>query len=34
MLRRYSSARIAEEMAHFHGCDYREGDEQRAYWES
>jgi hypothetical protein len=34
MLKRYSSARVASEMAHFHACDYRDGDERRAYWEA
>jgi hypothetical protein len=34
MLRRYSSAKVAGEMAHFHACDYRVGDERRTYWEA
>jgi hypothetical protein len=34
MLRRYLSAKVASEMAHFHACDYRVGDERRTYWEA
>lgn len=33
MLRRYSSAKIAAEMAHLHGMDYPAGSAQRRYWE-
>ena len=32
MLRRYSSAKLAMEMAHWHGMDYGPGSEGRKKW--
>jgi hypothetical protein len=33
MLARYTSPHVAEEMAHWHACDYAPGDWRRGYWE-
>jgi hypothetical protein len=32
MLKRYSSPRVALEMAHWHRADYREGTDPYEYW--
>lgn len=34
MLKRYSTPKVAAEMAHWHAMDYREGDPRRIYWET